>query len=134
MALRPRNQMRYRSERAMVMWRIAITPATSAVRWRTRSFGTKKRSSSNTLNVDAARTIAIAPICRTRDSARRIGLLDQLPDRPRHAIGHDVVALRVRMDLVTLQRSIVLDPVQKVGDQQASFIFRDLLIHLFVVR
>ena len=55
------------------MTRKASSAAATAVRWSASSFGMKKRSSSNALNVDTTSTTAIAPICmirRARRSAR----------------------------------------------------------------
>src|SRR6266540_3180057 len=58
---------------------------------------------------------------------------DQLFARTGDALSHELIAARVRMDGVALQRLVREDAPEHARDEQASPFFRDAFVHRLVV-
>src|SRR5437588_1017996 len=58
---------------------------------------------------------------------------DQLFARTGDALGHELIAARVRMDGVAFQRLVREDAPERACHQQASLLVRDAFVHRFVV-
>jgi len=61
-------------------------------------------------------------------------LPDQFPERAGHAFGDELIAARVWMNLVALERRIGQDSGENLRNEQASLLARHSFIHLFVIR
>src|SRR5712691_6044738 len=71
---------------------------------------------------------------RFASSTSVVGLRNQLLTRTGDSFRHHLIATRVGMDLVALQRWIRQNAFERPGDEKATFVARDSRIHLLVIR